>query len=68
MEKEPPRRPTPEETRGNNNAAVEYAMFLFSLRSWMPLFEHDLEEMNRGKVGRPYDFSDALIIWMMEVM
>ncbi len=54
--------------RGNNSAAVAYAMALFSLMDWVPLFEHDLEEMNRGKVGRPYDFSDALIIWIMKVM
>ena len=64
----PPRRLTPEEVRGNNSAAVAYATALFSLMDWVPLFEHDLEEMNRGKVGRPYDFSDALIIWIMKVM
>ena len=54
--------------RGNNGAAVAYAMELFSLMNWIPLFKHDLEEMNRGKVGRPYDFSDALIIWITKVM
>ncbi len=54
--------------RGNNRAAVEYGMALFNLVKWIPLFKHDLEEMNRGKVGRPYDFSDALIIWIMKVM
>ena len=54
--------------RGNNRAATEFAAALFSLMDWVPLFEYDLEEMNRGKVGRPYDFSDALIIWIMQVM
>jgi len=66
--KEEPRPPTPEEMRGNNISAVEYGRMVFAMWNWVPMFVAELEEMNRGKVGRPYGFPDSLIIWILRVM
>ena len=65
---EEPRPPTPEEVRGNNISAVEYGRMVFAMWNWAPMFVAELEGMNRGKVGRPYDFPDSLIIWILRVM
>ena len=66
--KEPPRPPTPQETHANNISMVEFGRMMMSLGRWAPLFRTELKDMNRGKVGRPYDFSDSLIFWMMQIM
>jgi hypothetical protein len=47
---------------------VEFGKTMMSLGRWVPIFRKDLAEMNRGKVGRPYDFSNSLIFWMMQIM
>ena len=66
--KEPPRLLTPQEIYANNLSMVEFGKMVFSMSRWIPIFRKDLEEMNRGKVGRPYDFSDSLIYWILQVM
>ena len=67
-EKGPPRRPSAAETHANNYAKVDTGRLVGDLREWIPLFAADLEDMNRGKRGRPYDYSDALILWLMTYM
>ncbi len=65
---EPPRDPTPAEVRADNVSATEYGMMVFAMRNWVPIFKDELAAMNRGKVGRPYDFSDSLVVWIGRVM
>lgn len=59
---------TREETMANNNAMLDLGRRIGDLDKWIPVFKEDLERMNRNKVGRPYEYSDALIIWMMTVL
>jgi hypothetical protein len=64
----PPRPPTASETRGNNHAKKELAEALGGIGDWVSVFKKDLEEMNRGKVGVPFKFSDSMIWWILCVM
>lgn len=66
--KKEPRKPTANEMKANNNTMLELTRRIGNLRIWKPVFEKNLKEMNEGKVGRPYEYSDALIIWMMTVL
>ena len=66
--KEPPRGPTPGEQRANNTAMVEFARGKSSVEGWIPIFRMELEEMNRGKRGRPYDYCDSMILWILSIM
>lgn len=63
-----PRKPTQEEMKANNNAMLELTRNIGDLTIWKPIFEEDLKRMNEGKVGRPFLYSDALIIWMMTIL
>ncbi len=63
-----PRKPTQDEMRANNNAMLELTRHIGDLTRWKPIFDADLKQMNEGKVGRPFEYSDALIIWMMTVL
>ena len=64
----PPRDPTSAEMHANNYAKVDTGNLLGDLLHWIPMFRSDLREMNRGKVGRPYEYSNALILWLMMCM
>lgn len=59
---------TADEVRANNNAAIEVGRLIGDVRRWKPVFEEDLRRMNEHKNGRPYEYSDALIVWMNAVM
>lgn len=63
-----PREPTSEEVHANNVAQFEAVRDLFDLRNWVPRFQKDLEEMNKGKKGRPFQFGDLMVKWISEVM
>ena len=62
-----PRALTAAEVRADNTAAVRLAAAAGDLRRWLPLFAADLATLNRGKRGRPYEFSDLLVVWVMTV-
>lgn len=62
------RRASPEETHANNYVAVETASRLTDPRPWLILAEKELEDMNRGKVGRPYTYCDSMLMWIMLLM
>lgn len=64
-EKEAFGKPTSGEMHANNFSPQEMGRIVADLLRWKPIFEADLREMNRNKVGRPYDYSNALIIWCM---
>lgn len=66
--KSPPRKPTPEENRANNRAAYDVAHEMSQVRRLIPLFKQDLEAMNKGKVGRPYLYPNAMVMWMMGLL
>lgn len=66
-EARPPRPATPAEVRANNKASFETARSLFDL-SWLEGFEEELAEMNRGKVGAPFRFTDSMIFWISLIM
>ena len=38
------------------------------VRAYVPEFREDLARMNEGKVGRPYEYSDALVFWLLTAM
>ena len=63
--RDPPRGPTAAEARANNAAKSELgrrmARELFEIIAAAPA---ELAEMNAGKVGRPYEFTDGLIGWL----
>lgn len=65
MPKVLPRPPTVLESRANNMAGTEFGKSIGDVAAWKGAFEEDLERMNRGKVGRPYEYSDLLIVWCM---
>ncbi len=44
---------------------VWFGSSLVPLKGWVPIFEEELEEMNRGKAGRLYEFSDTLIFYRL---
>ena len=62
------RKASPEETRANNTVAVETSRRLIDPRPWMEVAASELEEMNRGKVGRPFTYCDSMIVWIMLFM
>ena len=66
-EAKPPRQPTKAEVRANNKAAFETGMCLFDL-SWIEGFDEELAEMNRGKVGAPFRYTDSMIFWISLIM
>jgi len=67
--KSPPRKPTKAEQHANNISLVKYtAKMVRSLKQLKPVFEKELAQMNKGKVGRPYQFSNSEIMWIMGVM
>jgi len=61
------RRPTSSEQKANNAASSVFAEAVFSVRRWKGVFLEELEGMNRGKVGRPFEFCDSEILWMMSL-
>ncbi len=63
--RKPPRPPTRSETYANNHAKKEYAETFGKIGHWVTVFKKDLEEMNRGKVGVPFRFSDSMIWWIL---
>lgn len=66
-EKEAFGKPTSREMHANNFSPQEMGRIIADLIKWKPIFEADLEEMNRNKVGRPYEYSNAMIVWCMLV-
>lgn len=62
------RKATPAETKANNEASVRFAKAAAELRHLLPLFDAELEEMNRGKRGRPFEFCDSMIFWILTLM
>ena len=50
----------------DTKAMVGFAKKLFD-RSWMERIYSDLEVMNGGKVGHPYVYTDAMIIWAVTI-
>lgn len=66
--KGPARAPTAAETHANNYAKATMFESLFAVHRWIPAMDADLAAMNRSKVGRPYEYSNLLIYWLMGVM
>lgn len=62
------RKATSAETKANNEAPVRFAKAAAELRHLLPLFDAELEEMNRGKRGRPFEFCDSMIFWILTLM
>ena len=48
----------------DTEAMTRFAKKLFD-RAWMKRIFSDLELMNGGKVGHPYVYTDAMIIWAL---
>ena len=66
-EKAPPRGPTPEETRANNEAMVDLGFEMAKrFRLVIQGFRDELDSMNKGKRGRPYLFTESLIELMQD--
>ncbi len=60
---------TPEESRANNHAMQSLgAVCMDQMLNWKGIMESDLEEKNKGKVGRPFRFSDVMIIAIMSLL
>ena len=64
----PVRPPTADEIRASNYAKVDLAEKIGNVRAYVPEFREDLARMNEGKVGRPYEYSDALVFWLLTAM
>ncbi|MBO5519664.1 MAG: hypothetical protein J5945_05950 [Candidatus Methanomethylophilus sp.] len=37
------------------------------LANWVPMIESELDIMNSGKMGRPFEYCNSMIIWMMVI-
>ena len=68
LEVSEPRPLTPEEVHANNVSMCEFGKAILDMHRWIPIFRDDLKCMNSNKVGRPYDFSDSLIFWILSFM
>ena len=66
--KRPPRPITKSEQYGNNVSMTEFGTEIGKFLSWGNLYRSELEEMNRNKIGRPYEFSDSLIAAILTMM
>ena len=65
LEKAPPRKATPAEVRANNESMVELGRTIADLESWIPFFRSELDAMNHKKNGRPFEYPDSMIWWIM---
>lgn len=63
--KKKPRKATYFETKANNDSASKTAESLADVSNWVGLITSELNEMNAGKKGRPYEYCDTMIFWMM---
>lgn len=63
-----PRALTPSEVHANNHAKKDLGNLLGLVIMYIPLFRADLRRMNEGKRGRPYEYSDVQILWMLAVL
>lgn len=60
-----PRPPTESEVRANNESSVKTAELLTDVSPWIGCIRSELDEMNRGKTGRPFEYCDTMILWIM---
>jgi hypothetical protein len=67
-EKKPPRPITKEEQHANNISMVEMGEIIGSFLKWNSIYVSELREMNRNKVGRPWEFADSLIAAILSLM
>lgn len=68
VEKAPPRPVSKSEQHGNNTAMIELGAAIGRLITWNGVYRSELNEINRGKVGRPFEFSDSLIAAILMIM
>lgn len=54
--------------RANNRAMFEFGTSVLEFFRWKKIFEAELKEMNRGKVGRPYEYCDSMIACIAVLM
>lgn len=66
--KRPPRPITVLEQHGNNVSMVDFGEKIGNVLSMGSLYISERKEMNRNKVGRPYEFSDSLIASILMTM
>ena len=66
--KQPPRKITKEEEHANNVSMFEFSRQLGRVDLAIPHFKEELEEMNHEKVGRPFEFPDSMVLWIMSLM
>lgn len=67
FEKAEPRALTGAEVHANNTAMVELGRIIGDFMCYAPMIKQDLDDMNRGKRGHPFEYSDLLILWLMSV-
>lgn len=62
------RKPTYSETKADNESSAKSAEAIMDISKWIGFDAKELDEMNCGKEGKPFAFSDTVIIWMMVMM
>lgn len=68
IQKTPPRKTNTQELKANNLAMFDFGKTVLEFIRWKPIFVAELKEMNRGKVGRPYEYCDSMIACIAIVM
>lgn len=59
------RKATLQETHANNYASVRVCKRMFSIGRWISFIESELEGMNKRKEGRPFEYCNTMIVWIM---
>ena len=68
--KEPkaPRKATKEENRANKNCSKETTARLLDSADVVNTYPAELKRMNRGKLGRPFRYTDSMFAWILLFM
>lgn len=58
-------KPTTEENRASKLASMETNKQIHDVRGWIGIIGSELAEMNLGKPGRPFEFCNTMMVWIL---
>ena len=59
------RKPTETETHANNYSKKDTMIRARDTVSWLRIFRDELSLMNRRKIGRPFEYTNSMIVWIL---
>lgn len=61
-------KPTKAENRANKLASMETDKRIHDIRGWVGMIGSELAGMNLGKAGRPFEFCDTMMVWILLIL